>query len=210
MQNLFIELNKIIENNQKFVVISHNKPDGDTLGANLAISLYLKSIGKEVLSACADKPSSNFKFLPEIQNLKQTFLLEEHDAIIIVDTGAKHLVKFFETYPELNRTKKPLVCIDHHQSNSAFGTLQIIDPNETSTTSLLLKIFDFLQWEITPNIATNLLNGIYTDTGSFKHGNTKAENFKSASKLLKLGANLQQIAKYNFQTKIQGYKLSFC
>ncbi len=198
---LFIELLQQLKQSQKVVIISHNRPDGDTTGSNLALRLLLEDMGKEVVSACADPVPENFHFLPKVEQFTQEFLLEDFDTVIIVDAGARHLVRFFDIYPELTRTRKPIICIDHHFSNNKFGTLNIIDPEETSTTSLLYKFFTETDQKITPDIATCLLNGIYTDTGSFMHSNTTPETMKIASELIKKGANFKHISKYNFKTK---------
>lgn len=204
----FNELKQQLEAAKKVVIISHNRPDGDTTGSNLALRIYLENQGKEVTSACSDPVPENFNFLPKVETFTQEFLLEDFDTVIIVDAGAKHLVRFFETYPELTRTRKPIICIDHHISNDKFGTLNVIDPKETSTTSLLYKFFDSQNIEITPDMATCLLNGIYTDTGSFMHSNTTPSTMKISSQLMKLGANFKDISKYNFQqTKTNRLKL---
>lgn len=204
----FNELKQQLETAKKVVIISHNRPDGDTTGSNLALRIYLENLGKEVTSACSDPVPENFHFLPKVETFTQEFLLEDFDTVVIVDAGAKHLVRFFETYPELTRTRKPIICIDHHISNDKFGTLNIIDPKETSTTSLLYKFFESQNINITPDMATCLLNGIYTDTGSFMHSNTTPATMKISSQLMKLGANFKDISKYNFQqTKTNRLKL---
>jgi len=200
MENLFKQLTEQLEKANKVVIISHNRPDGDTTGSNLAIRLHLERMGKEVTSACADPLPDELQFLPEAETFTQEFILEDFDTVIIVDAGARHLVRFFESYPELNRTRKPIICIDHHYSNDNFGTLNLIDPEETSTTTLLYKYFKAENIEIDTPIATCLLNGIYTDTGSFMHSNTKPSTMKTASELIKLGADYKSIAKYNFNT----------
>ncbi len=200
MNNKFIELREALEKGSKMLIISHNRPDGDTTGANLALRLYLQKLSKDVTSACADLPPEHFAFLPEVDKFVDEFLLEDFDTVVIVDAGARHLVRFFETYPELGRTKKPIICIDHHYSNDQFGTVNVIDPEETSTTSLLFKYFKSQNIEIDQQMATCLLNGIYTDTGSFMHSNTKAETMKMASELMALGADIRSISKFNFQT----------
>jgi phosphoesterase RecJ-like protein len=200
-KELFSQLDQHLQESKKVVIISHNRPDGDTTGSNLALKLHLETLGKEVTSACADPIPENFHFLPKVQDFTQEFLLEDFDTVIIVDAGARHLIRFFEIYPELTRTRKPIISIDHHFSNDNFGTLNIIDPKETSTTSLLYRYFTEQNHEITKDIATCLLNGIYTDTGSFMHSNTTPETMSIASELIKKGANFKAISKYNFKTK---------
>jgi len=200
MTELFKKLQQKLNEAQKVLIISHNRPDGDTAGANLALRMHLEEKGKEVTSACSDKLPSTLTFLPKSETITQEFLLEDFDTVIIVDAGAKHLVRFFETYPELNRTRKPVICIDHHFSNDQFGTLNLIDPSETSTTTIIYKYFKFAKAKISQDMATCLLNGIYTDTGSFMHSNTKPETLKHSSELIAMGADFKSISKQNFQT----------
>jgi phosphoesterase RecJ-like protein len=206
MQTKFKELKEQLDKTSKVVILSHNRPDGDTTGANLALNLYLTKEGKTVVSACADELPENLHFLPKSNTFQAEFLLEDFDTIIIVDAGAKHLVRFFDIYPELTRTRKPIICIDHHFSNDSFGTFNVIDGEETSTTSLLFKFFKDQSIDIDQEMATCLLNGIYTDTGSFQHSNTKPETLKIASQLTKLGADFKSISTNNFK-KVSTNKL---
>jgi phosphoesterase RecJ-like protein len=208
MKQVFTQIVDTLKASQNVLIISHNRPDGDTTGSNLALRLYLEKEGKNVVSACADELPDNLKFLPESDKFVTEFLLEDFDTVVIVDAGARHLVRFFEIYPELGRTKKPIISIDHHFSNDKFGTINAIDPEETSTTTLLYRFFTEQNIEITKDMATCLLNGIYTDTGSFMHGNTKSYTLKIASELLKLGGEFKQIADNNFKrTPVKKLKL---
>lgn len=208
MLDLINKFKEIIESVDTILIISHNKPDGDTLGANLALRQALQKKGKRVTSACSDPVPGVSQFLPFSDLVVQEFILEDFDCVIVVDTATKKLVKFFETYPELNRTRKPIITIDHHYSGNPFGTLNIIDDKATSTTSLLLDIFSALSWPIDSNMATCLLNGIYTDTGSFMHSNTSKKVLRQAALLSKIGADFQKIQENNFQkTSIKKLKL---
>lgn len=208
MRELILEFSNIVDQNHSFVIISHNKPDGDTLGANLALSMALKKQGKHVISACYDDLPDYGKFLPGSETFVKDFILEDFDAVIVVDTATKKLVGFFDKFPELNRTRKPIICIDHHASGNPFGTLNIIDDKATSTTSLLIDIFQELSWPIDSDMATCLLNGIYTDTGSFMHSNTTKKVLQQSAILSKIGANYKLIQKNNFQkTNLKKLKL---
>ena len=208
MRDLIHEFGQIVESVDRVLIISHNKPDGDTLGANLALRQALIRKGKRVTSACSDPVPEVSKFLPFSDLVTQEFVLEDFDCVVVVDTATKKLVKFFEIYPELNRTRKPIITIDHHYSGSPFGTLNIVDPNATSTTSLLLDIFSELSWPIDSHIATCLLNGIYTDTGSFMHSNTSKKVLRQAAMLTKIGADFNTIQQNNFKrTNVRKLKL---
>jgi len=208
MRDLILEFSHIVEQNNSFLIISHNKPDGDTLGANLALRKALLRKEKKVVSACYDELPDYGKFLPDSKEIVQDFILEDFDVVIVVDTATKKLVGFFEKFPELNRTRKPIICIDHHASGEPFGTLNIIDEQATSTTSLLIDIFQELSWSIDSDMATCLLNGIYTDTGSFMHSNTTKKVLQQSAILSKIGADYKLIQKNNFQkTNLRKLKL---
>jgi len=208
MRELIQKFSEIVGQNEKFLIISHNKPDGDTLGANLALRKSLIKMGKTVESACFDDLPDYGKFLPGSESFVKEFILEDFDVVIVVDTATKKLVGFFDKFPELNRTRKPIVCIDHHASGNPFGTLNIIDDQATSTTSLLIDIFQELSWPIDSDMATCLLNGIYTDTGSFMHSNTTKKVLQQSGLLTKIGADYKLIQKNNFQkTNLKKLKL---
>ena len=208
MRELIQKFSEIVGQNERFLIISHNKPDGDTLGANLALRKSLIKMGKMVESACFDDLPDYGKFLPGSESFVKEFILEDFDVVIVVDTATKKLVGFFDKFPELNRTRKPIVCIDHHASGNPFGTLNIIDDQATSTTSLLIDIFQELSWPIDSDMATCLLNGIYTDTGSFMHSNTTKKVLQQSGLLTKIGADYKLIQKNNFQkTNLKKLKL---
>jgi len=199
LKNQIDQFYNIVQTQKRFLIISHNNPDGDTLGSNLALKMALLNQGKEVTSTCFDEVPKKLHFLPESKQVVKEFLLEDFDALIIVDTGAKHLVSHFELYPELNRTKKPIIIIDHHYSTEDFGSIRIVNSNATSTTSLMYEIFKHFKWQISPEMATCLLNGIYTDTGSFMHSNTNIRVLKQAAELGRLGADFEPIQVNNYK-----------
>ena len=208
MRELIQEFAEIIETSESILIISHNKPDGDTLGANLALKKALERQNKNVVSACFDTVPEFAKFLPGSEQIVQDFVLEDFDCVVVVDTATKKLVGFFEKFPELNRTRKPIICIDHHYSGEPFGTINLIDDKATSTTSLLIEIFQELSWAIDSDMATCLLNGIYTDTGSFMHSNTNKKVLQQAGLLSKIGADYNKIQQNNFKkTSLKKLKL---
>ncbi|MBU0981447.1 DHH family phosphoesterase [Patescibacteria group bacterium] len=128
------------------------------------------------------------------------------DLIITVDTG--DLVQLGTLYEDNKRMFEsvPLLNIDHHSSNSKFGTTNVVDALVAATTQILLGLFlelESLSGEriIDEDIATLLLTGIITDTGSFQHSNTSPDAFEAAAELLDRGARQQEIIKHVFKTK---------
>lgn len=185
---------------QKIVLVSHRKPDGDTLGATIALHLGLKALGKETTLACWDKPAEVFFFLPEIDQFVTDFSPSLFDLGIVSDAGAHYMTKFHERYPDLFKVL-PFINIDHHPSNDYFGTVNIVHPTAASTTMITFAFLKYLAVPITRPMATALLTGLYTDTGSLRHSNTTQEVYRTAAELLKLGANLPLIIDTIFKTK---------
>ena len=132
--------------------------------------------------------------------------LEDYDLIITVDTAELHqLGKFYEQHPDVFY-KIPVINIDHHASNAEFGTINHIDITASAATEILTPLIQKMeevtgQQLINADVATLLLAGIITDTGSFQHSNTTPKAFAVAAELLDMGARQQEIIKHVYKTK---------
>ncbi|PCI25670.1 hypothetical protein COB57_00420 [Candidatus Peregrinibacteria bacterium] len=187
---------------QKFLLVSHRNPDGDTLGSTTGLYQLLTKRGKKCDIACTDTAPPQLSFLPHTENIIHEFNIKDYDAIIICDAAARDMAGFNDIYPELyNGTSGlPVLNIDHHPTNDNYGTINIVRTEAASTTVILTQIFMKMGWEIPASAATCFLTGIYTDTGSFMHSNTDPLTLKTASYLMKKGANLSLIRKKIFKT----------
>lgn len=199
MENLYKQAGELIGRSGKILVVSHRKPDCDTLGAAIALKIYLSDLGKDVTLACVDRPSRDFTFLPHLDQFVNEFEAKSFDLIIIVDAGASYMTNFHLKYPDFFSCGVPIINIDHHATNDNFGMINIVDPQAASATLMIYKIFCFWGVEITEDIATCLLAGIYSDTGSFMHSNTSAEVYEVSGELLKVGARVCEINKALFK-----------
>ncbi len=200
MQEVFIKFGKLIKESKRILCIAHKKPDGDSLGATVALYLAFKEMNKEVEMACIDDLPERFHFLPESRKFIREFNYEDYDLIIVSDAGASYMTKYHEIYPGIFSGKVPVVNIDHHPSNDNFGTVNVVDVNSASATVILYKIFQFLDIKISPAIATAMLCGIYNDTGSLMHQNTSLEVFEITGKLMEAGGRVNIIAKNLFRS----------
>ncbi len=130
----------------------------------------------------------------------------KYDLIITVDTGdLQQLGHIYSDNPEMFYSI-PVINIDHHASNSEFGKINMVDITASSTTEILVPLLERMEQEsgeklINPEVATLLLAGIITDTGSFQHSNTTPRAFAVAAHLLDYGARQQEIIKYIYRTK---------
>ncbi len=132
--------------------------------------------------------------------------MEDFDLIVTVDTAELHqLGKFYEHHPEMFY-KVPVINIDHHSSNAEYGTINHVDITASAATEIITPLIKQIEQAtgqelMDADIATLLLAGIITDTGSFQHSNTTPKAFVVAAELLDHGARQQEIIKHVYKTK---------
>ena len=194
------KIGALIKENRRFLIIPHRSPDGDTIGAALAMHQVLLNMNKASKIICADEAPEEFNFMPNIREFKKGEPEFNFDVYFILDAGATHLTGFNESHPELFDKSLEVINIDHHKSNDFYGQYNIVDSNAASTTMVLYELFQKLGYPIDRHIATCLITGIYTDTGSFMHSNTTSEVMHVAGRLLAKGANLRSLSKEIFNT----------
>lgn len=198
-QNELIRFKEAIQNAKKILLIDPAGIDGDSIGSHLAWKLGLEQLGKEIVHFSISPLPNKNKFLPrstEITN--QLPDLTQIDVTILCDQGdAMHGLKERFSLIQENTT---VVNIDHHYSNKGMGHINIVLPEATCATQVSYHLMRELNINITADIATCLLNGVYTDTGSFQHSNTTPEILELSSHLLKRGANFANIVQYNFHS----------
>ncbi|MBT4936402.1 hypothetical protein HON22_00640 [Candidatus Peregrinibacteria bacterium] len=204
------QIESIINNAQKLLLVAHKTPDGDTLGSATGWYEVLSDRGKMCKIACVDKAPEPLSFLPHANEIIHDFNVHDFDAIIICDAAARDMAGFNDVHPELynGSTGIPVINIDHHGSNDEYGSVNLVRTEAASTTSLITQILINLNWKINSKAATCLLTGIYTDTGSFMHSNTDSFTLRMAAQLIARGANIRLIRKHIFKTtKISTLKL---
>jgi len=195
------KMGSMIDSAQKIAIISHRSPDGDTLGAALGLRQILRNRGKNVENICGDPIPTAFRYLPDSHLIFSDFSPKDFDLIIAVDAATAAQTGFDVRNPEIFSDTFPrLLNIDHHISNEFFGNENLIDAHASSTTIVLYKMAKVLGWQISPDAATALMNGLMTDTGSLQHSNATPEALRTAARFLALGADLARIRKNVFRT----------
>jgi phosphoesterase RecJ-like protein len=196
--DLLASLQRLCAQNDRFLVVSHVRPDGDAYGSTLGLALSLEAMGKNVIVTNADGLSPLFEFLPGSKNLKATLpAAPETDRIIIaVDCAdSKRLGAAFDQWQ-----RKPDANIDHHVSNPGYAALNLIDAESPATAQVLYEIISALKWPLTPEVAANLYVGIMTDTGNFRYRQTTARTFQVAANLVSAGADPTDLAEACYQS----------
>ncbi len=190
-----IELSRFFEGNEPTVVTTHIRPDGDALGALLAVTEFLGQRNIPAFPVVDGSIPHRFSFLPGSNKIATYHTLKSeklYRRVIVLDVGSRERIGKVHHWI----SRDALVAnIDHHLSNPGFGAVSILRTECSATTEILWDIAQDFGFEITPDIATQLYTGILTDTGRFQFSNTSARAFAICSKLVELGAQPESIAK---------------
>jgi phosphoesterase RecJ-like protein len=169
------------------LVASHVRPDGDAIGSLIALGRALQDAGRQVQMVLSDGVPTSFRYLEGADQVR-TSVEPGFDTFVSVDCADfRRLGKVFEgrAGPDIN--------IDHHVTNEMFGTLNLIEPEEVATASILTRHLPEWGYPITRPIAAALLTGIITDTLGFRTSNMTPEALRQAAVLMDTGADLSDI-----------------
>lgn len=190
-------LKDLISRHQKFVLTTHINPDGDAIGSEIAITEYLRHLGKDVYIVNNSSTPNNYKFLDRKEDIIVYDETQHHqivasaDAYIIVDISdwdrLRNIGQIIKT------VSVPKICIDHHHINYKFADIDIIYEEASSTGEIIYDILTAVKYPIQGITADALYTCILTDTGSFRFSNTSAKTHRVASHLLEVGVNSKEI-----------------
>ena len=158
--------------NDRFMVTSHDNPDGDALGSLLATHLALDALGKDslmVLGGIAPLPGE-YAFLElEARGLLRSAPTDARERVLVaVDCAQEGRI----VEPTLIGVASLTVNIDHHHDNTRFGDVDLVVDDASSTAEVLADVFAALGIDLTPAIAEALYTAVVTDTGRFQYSNT--------------------------------------
>ncbi len=177
----------------KIGIFPHESPDGDAIGSAVAMSLYLKELGKETYIVIDDEVQYELRFLCEytefIDYEAGKKLSDDWDFCVLVDCGD---IERIGRRKELTVGKK-ILNIDHHVTNPHFGDYNIVFPEAPAACEIVYFILKENGFDITKKIGEAIYTGLSTDTGNFLYNNVRPETFMVASELLKIGVDKDKI-----------------
>ena len=189
-----------IRTNDRFIVVTHENPDGDALGSMLGTTLALRSLGKDVvmyLSGDAPLPGEyRFLRLEELQRGELPADVGER-VLLAVDCANERRIG---PEPTLLERARLVVDVDHHHDNSRFGAVNLIVPDASSTAEIVRDVLRELDVELTPDIAESLYVALVTDTGRFQYSNTTPKSLRLAAELVEAGADVHGIFRHVYET----------
>jgi bifunctional oligoribonuclease and PAP phosphatase NrnA len=181
-----------LRSHDRFLLVTHENPDGDALGSILATKLALDSLGKDAvmyLYGAAPLPLEySFMALDELQRDLPAGAAER--VLVALDCANEDRLG---RNPSLLEQAPLTIDIDHHHDNTRFGDLTLVVPDASSTGEVLRDLFAELGVELSPEIAEALYIAVVTDTGRFQYTNTTPNAFRLAAELVEAGADVHRI-----------------
>jgi bifunctional oligoribonuclease and PAP phosphatase NrnA len=196
------EVQQIVEairSRQRFVLSSHARPDGDSIGSQLAMAYALKAIGKEVVVVNADPAPAPLMAFPGVPEIVIASKVEgDFDAAIIMEcsnlarTGVSGLERFF------------VINIDHHPGNSNYGQINWFDASAAACGEMVFTLVRALGVPLSVEIATHVYLAILTDTGSFHYSSISPRSFDICRETVEAGVDPVLVARNVYDSNNMG------
>lgn len=196
----FLDIKKKIVESKKILITAHVNPDGDAIGAGLALLSGIEKFNKncEVKFVLQDKTPDRVKFLELEKRAEMYDANKKYDIDLAICVDSATLARIGDVEKAIKNIFT--INIDHHISNPKYGNINYVE-NVSSTSEIIYKFLKFLNIEIDINIGEALYTGLVNDTGNFKHDNVTEETFKMAGYLVKIGVNNSKIVREFLNTK---------
>jgi phosphoesterase RecJ-like protein len=196
---------QLIRDKSSFLVTAHQAPEPDAMGSSIALALALRGLGKKARVVNVDPLPRVLRFLSTNQLVaRQRRITERPDALFVLDCGDLERTALFETGRTASQIPFPVVNIDHHLTNTRFGTYNWIEPHAAATAELIYELMQGLQSPMTAEIATSLYTALVGETGSFRYSNTTARVFHLAARLVEEGAEPFRVSRELFESDSPG------
>jgi phosphoesterase RecJ-like protein len=191
-----------IQRADKVVIICHSSPDADAYGSMCGLGLGLEQLGKDVVFVNEQGSLVRYAAIPGVTRVvSQPPKAEEGRLVIVCDCAAEQrvgdtLVGWLMSQPER-------INIDHHYSNTLFGTTNVVVESASSTCEIIFSLLRALEdrssgTAFTPEVSSALLSGIAADTGNFRFESVTAQTFATAGELVRRGARPAWVAQNTF------------
>jgi phosphoesterase RecJ-like protein len=196
----------LLQDARDVVLVCHVQPDGDALGSMLALGAALRARGSRVVCSWGSEPfevPAAYRFLPALDLLVPDDEVPAEPALLVtLDTGS--VDRLGTLAPQVGKARDVLV-LDHHVSNTLYGTVNLVDAGAAATAVVVAELLDRLGLPIDAEVAAPLYTGLVTDTGSFKYAATTPSVHQLAARLLATGIRHDVISRKIWDTQPFGY-----
>lgn len=195
-------IGEALQKAERFLLVTHIRPDGDAIGSLLGLGLALKEAGRSVVMALDDQVPLQFRHLQGSELIKRD-IDRDYDVAISLDCSDKsRLGQFGREDIEWD------INIDHHITNDGYAKINLIDTEAVATAEIIATNIEEWGFQISKGIADALLMGILTDTIGFRTYNMRSDVLRLAAKLMDAGANLPELYARNvYQKSFEAVKM---
>ena len=184
---------KTLLEHDRFVVVTHENPDGDALGSLLATTVALRQLGKDaVMYRAGNSPVPREYGFMRLDGLARELPADLAERVLVAVDCAKADRIGPDPSPVVDGAKL-VVDIDHHHDNTRFGDVNLIVADASSTGEVLRDVFAELGVELTPESPEPLYIALVTDTGRFQYTNTTPKSLRLAAELVEKGADVHAV-----------------
>ena len=188
------ELADLLQQGDNYIMLTHRRPDGDTIGSAVALCRGLRQLGKT--AHILENPQFTPKYRPFLQGLTVESV-PEGATLVSVDTAAEGLLAFNAA----DYVNQIAFSIDHHCRNTGFAAQGYVDPETAACGEIIMDLLLHMDVEFDKAIAEAIYLAVSTDTGCFRYSNTTEHSFMAASICKLRGADTFAINKAFFMTK---------
>jgi phosphoesterase RecJ-like protein len=194
------EICDAIHSRRRFLITSHARPDGDSIGSQLAMAYALEALGKNVRLVNADPAPEHYMDFPGVDRIEiaRSVIDSDAEALIVMESG--DLARTGVTGLDGRFT----INIDHHQGNSQYGSLNWVDESAAACGEMVFDLIEVLGVPLTIEIATHVYLAILTDTGSFHYSNLTPKTFDICRRTVEAGVNPAAMARRVFDNNSFG------
>ncbi len=188
----------LIKESSNIYIASHVQPDGDNIGSILALGMAIKKMNKDVNILKVDEVPSDYRFLPNVELIKEYEIPSTVDLFIALDSSDMNRLGLGK---EFALKAEKIINIDHHITNDKFGDINIISDSSGATGEIVYQVIKKMNVDIDRYIATCLYTAISTDTGSFMYSNTTYSTHMIIAELMKTGIDINDINVNLYQSR---------
>ena len=189
------EAAEFLKAKDNFVILTHQNPDGDTLGSGFGLAMLLDKMGKKATVICPDEFPEKYSYFTSLAPQNADF--NQKTTVVAVDVADSKLLGKLEA----EYASRVELCIDHHVSNIGYAAATYLDSDAAANCECIYDLAKALSVEIDKNLALALYTGISTDTGCFRFSNTTAKTHRIGADLIELGIDTAEINRIMFETK---------
>ena len=197
LEDVVDPIRTIIQTTDQVTCLAHKDADADSLGSALGFAIALRSIGQRVRVVVPEPLPRLLEYLPGFETV-EVGGAPLGDTVFTFDCAT--LGRFGERRAEVERASI-VVNIDHHSSNTGFGTINLVNAAASATGQVIHGLLRELGAPISPAVATNLYAALFTDTGGFRHENTTEESLRLGAALVAAGADPGWVALKSYKSR---------